>query len=288
VVVTTELDPRYVAARRILLDALVALNEHADAIVVAGAQAVYLRTGETDLAVAPYTTDSDLAIDPSELRPDPLLDAAMKQAGFALDISRGHIEPGIWVRSIEIDGVEAVVPVDLIVPTAAASPGGRRGARLGEHGNQAARKITGLEAALYDHDTMTIAALGPGDDRVVVAKVAGTAALLVAKAYKLQERVDRGREDRLDDKDALDCVRLMQASNPEHVGATLRTLQAEPVAAEVTATAIGYLERLFGRRGRPGIRMAADALRFVMPEERVTAICAQYNAAMVAAATNAT
>lgn len=284
---TAELDPRYGAARRILLDALVALSEHADAIVVAGAQAVYLRTGKADLAVAPYTTDSDLAIDPSELRPDPLLDAAMKQAGFALDISRGHIEPGIWVRSIEIDGVEAVVPVDLIVPTGVAAPGGRRGARLGEHGNQAARKITGLEAALFDHDTMTIAALEPGDDRVISARVAGTAALLVAKAYKLQERIDRGREDRLDDKDALDCVRLMQTSNPAEVGATLRALRSEPIAAEVIATAIGYLEQLFGRRGRPGIRMAADALRFVMPEERVAAISTQYTAAMVAEATSA-
>jgi hypothetical protein len=39
--VTTELDSRYVAARRILLDALVALSEHAGAIVVAGAQAVW-------------------------------------------------------------------------------------------------------------------------------------------------------------------------------------------------------------------------------------------------------
>lgn len=281
-----EIDPRYIA-RRILLDALVALSEHAEAIVVAGAQAVYLGTGEADLAVAPYTTDSDLALDPSALGPDPLLEAAMRKAGFALDVSRGHVEPGIWVRSVQIDGVEAIVPVDLIVPSAAAGPDGRRGARLDGHGNQAARKITGLEAALYDYDVMTIAALEPGDERAVPAKVAGTAALLVAKAYKLQERIDRGRQDRLDDKDALDCLRLMQTSDPTQVGATLLALQAEPVAAEVTVTAIGYLQRLFGRRGRPGIRMAADALRFVMPEERVTAISTQYAAALVAAATSA-
>jgi hypothetical protein len=64
-------DPRYVAARRILLDVLVALSDHADAIVVAGAQAVYLRTEGADLAVAAYTTDSDLALDPKALGPDP-------------------------------------------------------------------------------------------------------------------------------------------------------------------------------------------------------------------------
>ena len=53
-------DPLYVEARQILLDALVALAPHGDAVIVVGAQAVYLRTNETELAIAPYTTDGDL------------------------------------------------------------------------------------------------------------------------------------------------------------------------------------------------------------------------------------
>jgi hypothetical protein len=60
-----------------LLDALEALGAHRDSIVVVGAQAVYLRTGGADLAVAEFTTDADLAIDPGALRPDPRLDAAL-------------------------------------------------------------------------------------------------------------------------------------------------------------------------------------------------------------------
>jgi hypothetical protein len=40
-----QLDPLYVAARRVLLDALDALVNHRDATVLAGAQAVYVRTG---------------------------------------------------------------------------------------------------------------------------------------------------------------------------------------------------------------------------------------------------
>jgi hypothetical protein len=52
----------------------------------------------------------------------------------------------------------------------------------------------------------------------------------------------------------------------------------------VTATAVEYLDRLFGRRGRPGIRMAANALRFVMPEARVEAICVAYTQALLSAA----
>lgn len=49
----TEVDPRYVEARRVLLDALEALRPHRNAVIVAGAQAVYLHTGPGDLAIAP-------------------------------------------------------------------------------------------------------------------------------------------------------------------------------------------------------------------------------------------
>lgn len=60
-------DAVYVQARRVLLDALEALGDQRDALVLVGAQAIYLHTGEGDLAVAPYTTDGDIALDPSEL-----------------------------------------------------------------------------------------------------------------------------------------------------------------------------------------------------------------------------
>lgn len=53
----------YASARRVLLDALEGLEAHRDAMVLIGAQAVYLRVGEADVAVAPFTTDGDLAID---------------------------------------------------------------------------------------------------------------------------------------------------------------------------------------------------------------------------------
>jgi hypothetical protein len=46
-------DPIYVAARRALLNALDALQPHLEALVLVGAQAVYLHAGEGDLAVAP-------------------------------------------------------------------------------------------------------------------------------------------------------------------------------------------------------------------------------------------
>jgi hypothetical protein len=71
------LDPRYVEARRVLLDALFALAPHGSAFIVAGAQAIYLRTGDAGFAIAPFTTDSDFAINPTLLGDDPQLEAAM-------------------------------------------------------------------------------------------------------------------------------------------------------------------------------------------------------------------
>ena len=104
-------------------------------------------------------------------------------------------EPGIWLAKASAGGEEILIPVDLIVPEGAASGEGRRAARLGVHGKRAARRAVGLEAALVDHSTMTIAALDPTDNRSLQAKVAGPAALFVAKAHKLNDRAESPRPD---------------------------------------------------------------------------------------------
>lgn len=121
------MDELYVLARRVLLDALEALGPHRPAVVLVGAQAIYLRVAESDLAVQPYTTDGDLAIDPSILADTPPLEKALKSAGFSL---QGDAV-GIWVTPRRNEAGEPVdVMVDLLVP-ASASPGkGRRAARL--------------------------------------------------------------------------------------------------------------------------------------------------------------
>jgi len=280
----SSIDPRYVAARQVLLDALEALDAHAGALVIAGAQAVYLHTGDGDLAVAPFTTDADLAVDPDQLAADPLIEAAMREAGFELALYGGHVEPGIWTTEVDVAGERLLIPVDLIVPEAAARGGGRRGARLGAHGRRAARRAIGLEAALVDHAPLRITALEPGDERSLTASVAGPAALLVAKAHKIHDRLDRGRADRVVDKDAADVLRLMQTTDPTAVGATLGELAADPMAGSASAAAIGYLEALFGRRGRPGVEMAARAMRLALPAERVEAVCVAYTTALLPAA----
>ncbi|MGH9090764.1 MAG: hypothetical protein ACRDZR_05215 [Acidimicrobiales bacterium] len=267
-------DPEYVAARRVLLDALVALRPHRSAVIVAGAQAVYLRTGSADLAVAPFTTDADLALDPTRLGDDPRLGDAMETAGFALHRhDGGHPEPGVWERSTAVDGRDYLIPVDLTVPEAVAVRPGRRGARLGFHGNQAARRAVGLEAALVDREPLTIEALEPGDHRRAVVGVAGAGALLVAKAHKLRDRVRTGRPTRLSNKDAADVFRLMQTADAAHITATLNQLTVDPVAGQVTRAGLRYLVDLFGRSASTGVTMAVAALELAVPPERIAAVC---------------
>lgn len=264
-----ELAPEYVEARRVLLDALTALEDHSESIIVAGAQAVYLRTGSSELlrGLQPYTTDADLALDPSSLRNQPALEGVMASAGFTLQLAVGGAEePGIWVPA---DTPDSLATVDLIVPDGLADPTGRRGARLGPHGKRAARKIKGLEAAVVDRTLEQVTALDPRDDRRVEAKVAGTAALLVAKMHKIQDRV--GDRNRLTDKDAADVYRLMGSVAPGDLVPDIRRLLEDPRAADVTREATAVLRDLFGRRGAPGIVMGTRALEGVVPAETVTA-----------------
>ena len=214
--------PSIFEARRVLLDALFALAPQEDAIIVVGAQAVYLRTGDADIAIAPFTSDSDLALDPSLLRDDPTIEDALRGANFQLvEDPAGGAKPGSWVTTISIEGREHIVPLDLLVPEALSPGEGRRGARLGPHGKRAARKVRGLEAVVVDNDTMTISALDPLDPRSIDVKVAGSAALLIAKAYKIAERVASGKTNRYADKDGADVLRLMQSTDPAEVATTM-------------------------------------------------------------------
>ncbi len=212
-------DPLYIAARGVLLDALTLLAPHGDAVIVVGAQAVYLRTGEGDvgITIAPYTTDGDLALNPALLGGEPDLEALMSDAGFSAE------HPGMWQTTVLVSGEDVTIPIDLIVPEGTSTGEGRRGARIPPHGKRAARRAVGLEAELVDHSPMTVVALDPADERHVTVEVAGVAALLVAKAHKIRDRLDTGRTDRPSDKDAADVYRIMQTTRPAAVAETMRT-----------------------------------------------------------------
>lgn len=243
--------PEYILARSVLLDALQALGPHLDAVVLVGAQAVYLHTGDADLNVVPTTTDADLALFPAKLLDEPLLEDALRSAGFELGTN-----PGAWRGRFG-------VAVDLMVPEALSGGSSRRSARLPMHGNRAARRTTGLEPALVDNEAREIAAFETSDPRKVRLRVAGPAALLVAKVTKIEER--RGDPSRHQPKDGLDVLRLLQTTPTQRLARRLADLRSDQLAGAVTAAAISALERdgrdpagLVARLAATGVGNLAD------------------------------
>ena len=236
-------DPAYIRARRVLLDALTALEPHLDSVILVGAQAVYMHAGEADMAIAPFTTDADLALDAESLLAEPLIEAAMEAAGFA------RIEPGAWRGQDNVN-------IDLMVAEVQGGAG-RRGARIPPHHKHVARKALGLEGALIDRDHHPVSALEEEDDRSFEIHVAGPAALMVAKAIKIDER--REQPDRLRDKDALDVLRLLRAVSARDIAERMLRIEADARATAVAQATIDLIPDLFGNSASLGCEMAVRA-----------------------------
>ena len=184
--------------------------------------------------------------------------------------------PGMWQTTVLVRGKDVIIPIDLIVPEGASTGEGRHGARIPPHGKRAARRAVGLEAALVDHSPMIVAALDPADSRQVTVEVAGVAALLVAKAHKIRDRLGTGRTDRLSDKDAADVFRIMQTARPAAVAETMRSLFEAPMSAEVTVQALEIMRNLFVRRAGGGVAMAQRALQLAVDPAQVATLCVAF------------
>lgn len=251
-----EPDDLFLRARSALLDALDALEEQRDAVILVGAQAVYLRTGDLDVALAPATKDSDFSLDPRSLSDVPRVEEAMRDAGFL-----PGAQPGAWVRP---DGI----PVDLMVPERLAGSG-RRSVKMPPHDKRATRRTRGIEATLVDYDILEIGSLDPSDGRRIPAKVAGSAALLVAKITKITERLST--PDRLNDKDAHDVYRLLRSSSTQELHDAFVRLLDDDLSHETTAEALQSLIINFAAgREAQGAEMAGRAEAFVGNPEEVS------------------
>jgi hypothetical protein len=241
----------HVLARRVLLDALDALGDHRGAIVLVGAQAVYLRVGYGDLAIAPFTTDGDLVVDPTVLAEIPPIEQALAAAGFW---PKATDSVGVWLTKRRTSQhVDVNIAVDLLVP-AAVSPGtGRRAARLPGHDARAARIVHGLDGAIVDVDMMGLGALDQADTRQIEVRVAGPAALLVAKVHKIEDRTGSGRQS---DKDALDVLRLLRGTTTEDLAERYAKLLADPRSESAAMRGCQLLATQFAPGGGVGVEMA--------------------------------
>ena len=250
----TSYDRDYIDARETLLDAVEALGPHSDAVILVGAQAIYVHTAGDDdsFAISPFTYDADIALDPGLLKNSPAIVDVMNRAGFRLSD-----QPGLYRR----DGGGQV---DLLVPEAVGGPG-LRAARLGVHGNKAAMKVHGLEGALVSHTRRKIASLVSDADRSCILKVAGPAALLVSKVHKIGERLqdpDVRRQEQLP-KDAFDIYRLLRAIDTAEMVKEFALLQSHEISSQVTSGALSMLQSLFGSRSDVGIRLLVSSVGVV-------------------------
>ena len=260
--------PEYVRARTVLLDALSALGVQREAVILVGAQAIYLQVGEADLAVPVMTTDGDLTLDPRRLEDLPLIGAAMSEGGF-----KALRQPGAWQGR---HGVQ----IDLMVPEGLSGRPGHRGADLGIHGRAAARQTRGLEAALVDREVRAVSSFEEEDHRVFHVAIAGPAALLVAKVTKISERIGTLR---VEDKDALDVLRLLRGTDTAWLAGRLAELRIDQIAGEVTEESIARLAQVFGWPDAPGCKMAARAAWPVVRSDEVIASCVALTADLLAA-----
>ena len=247
----TSYDQHYIDARETLLDAVEALEPHSDAAILVGAQAVYVHMESDDdsFALSPFTYDADIALDPALLKDSPAIGDGMRRAGFRLTD-----QPRLYRKD---DGAQ----VDLLVPKAVGGSG-RRGARLDGHGNRAAMKVHGHEGALVSHMRRRIASLVLDSDRSCSLKVAGPAALVVAKVHKIGERLESsaGHRQAQLPKDALDIHRLLRAIDTAKLAGEFRLLRSHGNSSSVTLKALSMFQDLFGSRSGTGTELLVGSV----------------------------
>ena len=215
-------DARYGAerSRRLLITTIIALGPYAEALTIAGAHAVHVwvqkKWGPIDME---STRDGDLVIDPVFVAEDPKILDLM--ASIGLEPAREE-RPEIYGYSSE-RGLpwEQRTTVDLLVPEGYAGKKGRTARIAGQ--DKATTRAYGLELAVHDRVLTEISTIDAEPTISAKAYVAGPAALLIAKAHKVHERlaeVDR-RPDRLRPKDSGDIALLMMVTDGVEVAETM-------------------------------------------------------------------
>lgn len=206
---------------------------------------------------ATYTTDGDLAIDPDLLSDDPDTGQALIDAGY----QRGP-NPGVLFAR---NGVE----IDFMAPMGLSQhPVVEASSFQGEAASP--RRAPGLELALLDADPLHIAAREEADGRVIELRVAGAAALTVAKLIKLEERLAGSRCDRIISKDTGDLLRLFRYCDAETIGHRLSQLTSNEPVAPVVERATAFLRTDISRTASNLIALAV-ADRAVNEAERQVA-----------------
>ena len=262
--------PSLVGTRNILLNALRALEPHSKAITLIGSHAVHERTSHLQDVDSTSTKDGDLAIRPEFMNDHPDLDSVMRGAGFApLSDSR----PGLWCTGRDENG-NPVNEIDLLAPDALSGTAGKKrrsvDALKDAHGKMSVGRTAGIELATYDRDLLRLDSFD-GTVEGADVYVAGTAALVCAKAYKLYERIEEREsakgKDRVLPKDASDLWRLVATSAGEDVRRVFDEYENHEVIGESVHKGRGMIESLI--ESDKVILIAEDALDNQVAPDRI-------------------
>ncbi|MEO7022884.1 MAG: hypothetical protein ABI130_01440 [Leifsonia sp.] len=263
------LGPEIVESRRLLLHVLELLADQSEALTVLGAHAVFEQTKTViDLPSMDSTHDADLGVTPELLVPTPLIATVMDSAGLE---PASPSRPGVWgLKSEHEKPLNERLTIDLIAP-AAVSGAGRRSADVGQHGKRSVSKTVGTELSLIDRQWMTIESF---DDQHAGREgyVAGVAALICAKAYKIHDRLDPAElvrnPQRFRAKDVTDLFRLMVAKPGGEVRAIFDQGVATPRISETVAEGMRHLIAL---NDRDDHRWLADQVVLQWGNDTITA-----------------
>lgn len=265
-------DARYGAerSRRLLITTIVALGEYADAVTVVGAHAVHLcvqkKWGPVDME---STRDGDLAINPVLIAQDPKIMEIMAEIG--LEPARPE-RPGIYgyvsERGLSWD---QRTTVDLLVPETYAGSKGRSARIPGQ--KSATTRAYGLELAIHDRTLTRISTTDGEPELSVDVHVAGPAALLIAKAHKVSERLAdvEKRPDRLRPKDSGDIALLMMVTvGAEMAESMMKHVAERPEIRAVVHDGAHYLVDMYSADNDTIVREhMVDSLSARFPESAV-------------------
>jgi hypothetical protein len=221
------------------------------------------------------TGDGDQSVWPRYVDETRDILTSLVAAGFTQYTDR----PGIWGYPASNGDV---IGFDLLVPGSIAGPG-RRGARVPGQDKHALGRADGLELSLLDRAKRTVRTFD-GSGELVDMYVAGPAAILCAKSYKLAERLlerDRGRRDRVRAKDAGDSWRIMAISDGREVRQIFEAGERHEIMGTAIVLGRRYLCDLFKPDGM-GVLLAVEDLRRQIGEGRVRKVLAEWMSAFSA------
>ncbi len=179
---------------------------------------------------------------------------------------------GVWIaqrRTSQQPNVE--VAVDLLVPESVSPGKGRRAAKLPGHSANAARIVKGLEGAIVDAQVMRISSLEVAiDARTFNIRVAGPAALLVAKLHKIQDRQGTSRQS---DKDALDIFRLLRGISTKALSDRYKLILGDKRSRDVSEAALSLLGQQFTSESSVGVKMVLRAIGSLADPKEIAASC---------------